>query len=40
MELDLDALQQLPAEEEQATPCRRTCCVSGMGTGTEDTTRT
>ncbi|MFB7447643.1 MULTISPECIES: ALQxL family class IV lanthipeptide [unclassified Streptomyces] len=25
MELDLDALQQLPAEEEQATVCGYTC---------------
>ncbi|MFE2140269.1 ALQxL family class IV lanthipeptide [Streptomyces sp. NPDC059456] len=38
MELDLDALQQLPAEEQQAGVCRYTCCVSRMGTGTGDTT--
>ncbi|MEV7414730.1 ALQxL family class IV lanthipeptide [Streptomyces sp. NPDC089919] len=25
MELDLDTLQQLPAEEEQATECAYTC---------------
>ncbi|MER7461518.1 ALQxL family class IV lanthipeptide [Streptomyces sp. NPDC097981] len=25
MELDLDALQQLPAEEEQTTICRISC---------------
>ncbi|MGW4894834.1 ALQxL family class IV lanthipeptide [Kitasatospora sp. NPDC004240] len=28
MEIDLDALQQLPAEEEQATECRWSCCTS------------
>ncbi|WP_189999296.1 ALQxL family class IV lanthipeptide [Streptomyces vinaceus] len=28
MELDLDALQQLPAEEEQTTICRLSCKVS------------
>ncbi|MFF0473431.1 ALQxL family class IV lanthipeptide [Streptomyces sp. NPDC004284] len=28
MNLDLDALQQLPAEEEQATICGYTCKVT------------
>ncbi|MEU2158009.1 ALQxL family class IV lanthipeptide [Streptomyces sp. NPDC019396] len=26
--LDLDALQELPAEEEQAGCCKQTCCVT------------
>ncbi|MER7461519.1 ALQxL family class IV lanthipeptide [Streptomyces sp. NPDC097981] len=33
MELDLDALQQLPAEEALAeTVCRWSCCTSCHGT--------
>ncbi|MFF0473435.1 ALQxL family class IV lanthipeptide [Streptomyces sp. NPDC004284] len=28
MDLDLDALQQLPSEEEQAGPCGWTCAVT------------
>ncbi|MGW4894836.1 ALQxL family class IV lanthipeptide [Kitasatospora sp. NPDC004240] len=28
LELDLDALQQLPAEEEQTTACGYTCRVT------------
>ncbi|MEV7414737.1 ALQxL family class IV lanthipeptide [Streptomyces sp. NPDC089919] len=34
MELDLDALQELPAEEAQANwPCRYSCCTSCPATG-------
>ncbi|MEV7414736.1 ALQxL family class IV lanthipeptide [Streptomyces sp. NPDC089919] len=28
MELDLNALQQLPAEEDQATVCGQTCKIT------------
>ncbi|MFE2552279.1 ALQxL family class IV lanthipeptide [Streptomyces sp. NPDC059355] len=34
MELDLDALQQLPTEEEQTTICRISCKVSCKATCT------
>ncbi|MGW4894833.1 ALQxL family class IV lanthipeptide [Kitasatospora sp. NPDC004240] len=32
LDLDLDALQQLPAEEEQTTACRISCKVSCKAT--------